>query len=499
MRIWILIAILCILTSVWATYRYLKDRTEAARQAHWNQVIERGDSFVAVNGAPAPASMFAATDDFASPVAVRVPGPAAEFRRVELPWSDSQGASGLLKQIDGCLPLGEGRDLLWKGGELFLARSSDGARRVWAADEPGSEFGRRAAACFDGRYAWARLGRASRSPRLLVVDPQSEQVWQYTSPDGSLSAAPDLADEVGGAFDLAVTPVSPGKVCAIVKPRSYPAAVAEEPAKARPPAPASRANAFWVGTFEFEAPDRRSAAPIPVPDKLDLFTWPVETYTLEHDSRTKVVVSRGARYSRLIIDPHQRRIDLAKLPLAGDFMPSLTAVQVAGHDGALWWMKSLRTFALGADDASILGTPALVRAALPDLAEGVALRKAPVGILVARRGSLYIIGERCWRLRGSGPEVEEIASEPPWQFDDFLNSNGIVTRTRGNTGPDISFSETYTISEPPPPPGRDPFLARLAFASEVFGFLISASQPAPEGEPSQAPEEILYQFKVLSD
>jgi hypothetical protein len=475
---WILVAIFCFLLSVLMTVRYVKYRARANHEAHWNKMFERGNTFAEANGRPGN-NLLVSADASAVPLAIIQPGAAAEFRQIQLPWEDSQGSGGTLRHIDGCLPVGAGQDLLWQGGDLFLARSPNRLKRIWTTDEAGCEFGESGTVCFDGRYAWALANRDKGSPRLLVVAPETEQVSEFTAADGSLSPVHDLADTAKG-FRLAMAPVSPGRICAIVKPWVNSSAVGADAGQSRP----ASANSFWLGTLDFEAPDRRTATRIPASAATQLFAWPVEMYALNDGSKRGVVVSRGGGYPHLVVAPDLRRIDVAKTAPSAGIQSSPAAVQYRAHDGAIWRMRDLQSV------IPFPGTPALVRAGLPDVTEQVVLRQVPVGMLVSRKGSLYIIGERCWLLRGEGPEVEAIANEPPWQFDDFLNSNAVVTTTTSNTS--AVLIQTSSISKPPPPPGRDPYVARFAFASEVFGVLVSASSPAGSG----ADDKVLYQLAI---
>ena len=356
-----------------------------------------------------------------------------------LAWSDARGGNGVLRQIDGCTPAGEGRDVIWQGGDLYVATAPNKLQRIWTTEEPGCAFGPHPSyICFDGRYVWAPLTRAAGCPSLIVVDPQTAQAWEYPYgvDDARHSGVPPCVASAAQEYRLGVAPLSAGKVCVVIRSWQPPVAGGNPVGPAtRAPAGADAATKVWFGTFEFIAADQAAVAEIPIDSALDLAVGPAEMLTLAVAERRAVIVGRGAHYPQLIVDPEARQVKPAASIIAE--RPGLTSLVVgrfAVHDGAVWYMTSIRSLNTGPNPAAaanltgmIFGRPALARAALPELKEEVVLREVPVGLVVSSQGSLQIIGERCWRLRDTGPELEAIAVEPPWQFDDYLNSSAILT------------------------------------------------------------------------
>src|SRR5262249_58084343 len=68
--------------------------------------------------------------------------------------------------------------------------------------------------CFDGRFVWGARPRPRKNPILLVIDPETEKVWDATDADGLPRVADkELANKVADAPSLMVAAFEPGKVC----------------------------------------------------------------------------------------------------------------------------------------------------------------------------------------------------------------------------------------------------------------------------------------------
>jgi hypothetical protein len=204
----------------------------------------------------------------------------------------------------------------------------------------------------------------------------------------------------------------------------------------------------------------------------------------------------------MIIDPEDRSVTVAKAAPSDDsftfssLKPSLSNCLIAAHEGAIWRMRSVRRMDFGSSGApskeSILGTPVLVKSAFPELNEQAVMKDAPVGLLASTVETLYIIGERAWRLRGANPQIEALDVELPWLFDDYLHSNYIVEQNSAS-GP--APTTPFNLSKPPPPPGRDSFVAQRVAPSEVFGLLVMALDPAKAAGDNGA----VYQVSISAE
>lgn len=113
--------------------------------------------------------------------------------------------------LNGCIPLDGNVDCLVANTALFLMRQRDVAKRVWAADELNaysSHF------CYDGRYVWFSVARTLKTPRLFVLDPETEKVHEIGESDGLPVVPPESAPSNRKVQVIAVAPLSPGRVCA---------------------------------------------------------------------------------------------------------------------------------------------------------------------------------------------------------------------------------------------------------------------------------------------
>lgn len=508
-RTWVLVAILAVLIPIGGIVFYVRYARAKAHAEHWGAMAARGKAYQTANdptgqgtATNSPTFLGAPPELAAAPAASPVAGPTAKVQRLELRWTDANGASGVLKQIDGCLPIGSGRDALWQGGDVYLAKAPDAVRRVSLGSRPGWAPSQVGQFCFDGRYIWVLLGgapgaqddggngaagprsvslmagRTETVPYVLVVDPESGQTVAFTNADGSLPGAGQIPQFPAHDYWLALSPVAEGKVCAVVKPWGLTAAAGTG---AAPPSSPLGGTNFWIATFEFSAADQRTVVANPAPPGMDLTVWPIDLIPVVTEGKTRLVVPRELNYPALIIEPETRSVAVAKtadkkqsivFPAYGS---SLSNCQIAAHDGALWRIRDHH--------------PVLVKSALPDLNEqkGV-LKKMPVGLLASSGGDLYVIGERIWRLRGSGPRLEALGGEPPWQFHDYLQSNYIEEQDSARPG--------WINAYPPPPiPGRDSFIAQRVAPSEVFGLLVMAVAPAqPMGD-----NGAIYQVSIAKE
>jgi hypothetical protein len=526
-RTWVLVAILVVLIPLGGIVSYVRSVRAKAHAAYWGAMSARGQAFEKANRpagdsgattsptaaptalAPSALSALTAPPELKAPAALQAAGPTATVKKLELAWTETSGASGVLKQIDGCLAIGTGRDVLWQGGDLYLVKAPDAVRRVSLGRRPGWAPSQVGQICFDGYYIWVllagapgthddigngdagprsvstMLGRIEAPPYLLVVDPESEQTVAFTNADGSLPGGRQSPQFPAQEHWLALSPMAEGKVCAVVKPWGLPAAPATG---ATPPSgsPLGGTN-FWIATLQFGGGDQRAVTAIPAPPGMDLIGWPIDMISVVTDGKTRLVVPRGLTYPALIIDPETRSVTVAKTAdknesiVLAAFGSSLSNCQIAAHDGALWRIKSVWFRA-----------PVLVKSVLPDLNEQSVLKQMPVGLLASSGGDLFIIGERCWRLRGSGPRLEALGGEPPWQFDDYLHSN-YIEELQWETAD--GRNKMVSLSKPPPTPGRDSFFAQRVAPSAVFGLLVMGIDPAkPSGD-----NGVIYQVTIPAE
>ncbi|HEX7448570.1 MAG TPA: hypothetical protein VF306_13550 [Pirellulales bacterium] len=490
----ILIAILVVLVVVAGVFVYRQQKFKELHEAHWAKMADRAIHYTVANGGPGRGLGLTA-EDVAAPVAESLPGPPIAINKRELPWTDGHAANGVLTRFDGCLPAGDDRDVIWQAADLYLATAPDKLKRVWTANLADGQFGREQSyVCFDGRYLWAPLNRARGLPQLIVVDPQSEQVWEYTDPDGSLPGVTIQTSSTVHECRLAVAPVSPGKICAVARwwvPESQ--AGTDQPSGA----PMSRGGVvrgeikFWMGTFEFDPPQQRAAVQFAVDSSIAMAAGPVEMTTLGRGSTMRIIVGRGGDLPQLIIDPEARRVSLApSAPAQGMGTSPLSSGRFAIHDGAFWWMMNVSSLQVATGlAAGFQGMPMLVTCGLPSLKEHVVLRQVPVGLLVSNGSDLHIIGDRCWRLRGTGPRLQELAGEPPWQFVDYAHRG---LNSGGASGGNIVGIRDFMFMRTAAPVRGDLDGLRLVARSAVFGLLVSVTSAPGSAET----HETMYELTI---
>jgi len=108
-----------------------------------------------------------------------------------------------LKFINGWLPCGQDREALWQTDSLYLMTEKGKLKRLMRPPGNNTRF---ADAAFDGKYLWipAMKFRDQGKPEtwVVVVDPVSEQCWQFGVEDG-----------LPPAFEAAAAGMAPGKLC----------------------------------------------------------------------------------------------------------------------------------------------------------------------------------------------------------------------------------------------------------------------------------------------
>lgn len=476
----VLVAILVVLIPVAVIVYYWQYAQAETHDKYLGGMFQRVEEFNEANDPAGARAAVPAPPELAAPVAAPIAGPTATVKRLELTWTDSQGTNGVLKQIDGCLPIGPGRDVLWRGSDLFLATAPDVVRRVSLSNQIDSTFNTAGQVSSDGQYVWVSFDRAQGPPRLVVVDPQSEKIVAFSNADGSLPGTEKTAQFPSQDYRLVLSPSSPGKVCAVVKPWGLEAAGGSRRATGSP----SGSTNFWIATLQFDAAEGPGVAATPAPPGMDLMEWPIEMISFTALGQSRVVVTRGQSYPAIIIDPEDRTVTVAKSATSDDsfafssLKPSLSNCLIAAHAGAIWRMRSVHRMDLASlqvpSKESIFGTPVLVSSDFPELKEQAALKETPVGLLASSGGDLYIIGERVWRLRGDS-RLEALGGEPLWQFDDYLYSNYIIEQ---NSAAAAGPMKPLNVSKPPALSGRDSFVAQRVAASEVFGLLVMAIDPS---------------------
>lgn len=111
------------------------------------------------------------------------------------------------REVRGFLSVAPGVDVVWTANAFYLMNAKGSlrllSRNLSIADKP--------SVVFDGKYVWAAMSSLGHNPRLLVVDPTTEKLWDISDAEG----LPQV-NQKGGAFSNAmVTALQPGRVCLV--------------------------------------------------------------------------------------------------------------------------------------------------------------------------------------------------------------------------------------------------------------------------------------------
>lgn len=127
--------------------------------------------------------------------------------------------AGFQSWPNGCLPVNDGIDVFWNGGQLFVMKQKGILKRVWQSTE---RFATLRNICFDGKYVWVTPSSYSKIPNpdplVLALDPVSEEIIKFTAADG----LPPIGYRADGSIpnynndlpSLSVGPLDLGRACA---------------------------------------------------------------------------------------------------------------------------------------------------------------------------------------------------------------------------------------------------------------------------------------------
>ena len=114
------------------------------------------------------------------------------------------------RAFEGVLAIGPGVDIVWSFDALYVMKDKGKLRTVWRV--PGNEELRGfTTVIFDGNFVWATAPRQRENPYLLLLDPQSEKVWDLSAAEG----LPQLPKRelAGKSITLFAAPLEAGRVC----------------------------------------------------------------------------------------------------------------------------------------------------------------------------------------------------------------------------------------------------------------------------------------------
>lgn len=264
-----------------------------------------------------------------------------------------------------CLPAGDGIDVFWGSGKVFLMKEKDDLQTAWSNDDRPAYPEHLE---FDGKYVWIPVTRTSQTPRLLVMDPVTARIWEITAVDGLPLAAPaDLKGKhAGDPADhpqlLYVAPLAPGRACIVGSfGRAWVAMVTFDPEKG--PDNGKNVRVFHEAR-EVERPEdpvqRQSAALAFTPTYAVTLT---EKAGADSKSRQRILIGRGGLTSAagdcpLIVDPVALSVQV--LPETGPHLDQTVRPRPSApvvFDGAIYWCERMGTPPRGPADLYRIGFP----------------------------------------------------------------------------------------------------------------------------------------------
>ena len=395
----------------------------------------------------------------------RVDGPAAKIVPAHLAWEGAAGRGGLLDDFDGCLPAGEGIDVVWNRGQLYSMRKKGRLKLVFAADDVNDHFsnfeGGGTSVCFDGRYVWAALTRHRKTALLIVLDPQSDQTWTLGAEEG-LPCEPASPDPQQQGQRFAIGSVAPGKACIATSSGPAQLALVEF-------APQTGAK------FEVLSLDKLASAPQTDLTRRHLPAGqgfrPAAIFNLAQPGEPasqRIAVSCGANLTQfsgpLLIDPATRSIEVATSIASGS---AVNNSRLANVGGAMYWIERVPT-----EPPRFV----LARAGSPKFEEEFLFDEAPQGAPVPYNDRIAFLGEHCWLWKPGERRIEELAVEVPWLYHSHVDPQAPL---------------------PPRKVDGEEWQLDVAFASQHYGVLVKAKKFVRPN--SHFSDYLFYQFALADD
>ncbi|HEX5445599.1 MAG TPA: hypothetical protein VFW87_17360 [Pirellulales bacterium] len=356
------------------------------------------------------------------PFVVREDGRAGKIQPVVLPWEGARGAGGILDFIDGCRPAGPGVDVIWREDDLYLVKQKGLLKRVWGGGAIEGRFqpGPRvsfdgSSVCFDGKYVWAALSRYHKAPRLIIVDPQSEQAWELGAEHGLPLAKMDPGPDRQARAYFLVSPISPGQACiAAWDGSTHLATVCFDP-KTGPKTKVFLEAAASLARGEPANPEALK--------KTDLNFKPEQIVNFAPPDAQDQATSPWLLISRRLQNPLEippLLVDLEKLSveavdLPADLRRAIGARYSIVHDGAVYWLKKVPGFK---------HKLVWARATPPKFEEKWLLSDMAVGRMTMYDDRTCILGRICWLWQPGSPDLERVAVQPPWSSYGYENVGG---------------------------------------------------------------------------
>lgn len=133
------------------------------------------------------------------------PDPEVHFTPVNLYWGKLKDGKPWQLHMQDCLAAKPGLDFLFGNQVIFMMKEKGVLTMAWRTDEA-YVFPR--PYCFDGGLLWFSVNGHRKTPRVLVLDPETLKTWEFTAADGVLLENPDdYPNQI-----IKMVPLGPGRV-----------------------------------------------------------------------------------------------------------------------------------------------------------------------------------------------------------------------------------------------------------------------------------------------
>ncbi|MCU0876026.1 MAG: hypothetical protein MUE50_27190, partial [Pirellulaceae bacterium] len=359
------------------------------------------------------------------------------FEPVEIIYErDKPRQRGAPAAMAGCVPAGPGVDLIWESWQyLYVMKEPGRLKRIWDAGYKNSRGTAITGVRFDGRWAWITTESGGGQPRLLILDPQQERIWEVGERNGLPLASYESLPDRFPRPRLWAEPIEPGRALLVSYFGRRALLVSYFGRMALATVTFSPASGAKVDVF-FEARQQ--------PDPTVLQAWfnprlafaPAYVFAFAHQSE------QGPAERRVVIGGRSQPDDH---PLVVDPGTREVRVQVFGLEQGIdaSWHAVTQSAVYQLVCSGDL-TRHLARVGLPKFRLEYLLSGVPAGRCVAYEGRILIAGQQWWQLDPQADpdhRIRLLTTSLPWT-EPFIVSPRQATNQPGGS---LSEAERYRL------------------------------------------------------
>jgi hypothetical protein len=302
---------------------------------------------------------------------------------------------------------GQGFDVVASTVSLGVMKKPGAVQVLWKAETIGVAL---RDVCFDGRYAWAVVWSPSDAPRLLIVDPAEERIWQMGPEDGLPVVARQSVPKFAGEQVVRVAGIEPGTACVAGGFGRGWIAVATMPADGRPKIDIVHEAREIPEKPDFERDWKNAATAFSPGGIVSLSSSPDATGACER----RIVVLRAHSPAGLRLASHPLVVDLVRRSVEADTEYWWDWRDGAVHEGALYTVLPHPT------DSNRLS---LCKIAPPNLQRTAVISDVKEGVVVFTGDRVHVAGKQWWTGKLSDSKLAN-AGDVPWVYQTHWGSSG---------------------------------------------------------------------------